>query len=413
MLLGFLLVMNVMAPMRDGVKLATDVYLPEKEGKYPVLLYRTPYNKDGQKGAAAYFNKFGYAVVVQDCRGRFKSEGEFYPFVNEGKDGYDTIEWAAAQPWSNGKVGTIGGSYLAWDQYHAAMYKPPHLVAMFAIVGGANLLNEYGHPGGTPNPGWPMWILNSAMSSPAAQRDPDGRAALASAAKNPREWLALHPRERSKVFAPFPDHKKIYDDMYAHTELDSYWKQRGFYTAGYFGEMKDVPVLFLSGWYDYFGDGLLDTYMALSKRQRTMKRLVMGPWPHGVGAATCGDGNFGERAALDAQALAVDWFDHWMKGDPLEPVNAHPVRYFRMGGGDGGRDEKGRLQHGGAWLTAPAWPLPNARGEKFYLRQGGALAKQPAKGAPASFVFDPEDPVPTIGGRYAGAGTPGCFQDQI
>src|SRR2546425_11563441 len=138
---------EVMVPMRDGVKLATDVYRPARagkvvEGRFPVLLYRTPYNKAGQKGTGIYFAQRGYIVAVQDCRGRFGSQGEFYAFVNEGKDGYDAIEWAGTQSWSNAKVGTIGGSYLAWDQYHAAMYNPPHLSVMFALVGGANFYDE-------------------------------------------------------------------------------------------------------------------------------------------------------------------------------------------------------------------------------------------------------------------------------
>ncbi len=182
-------VSEAMAPMRDGVRLATDIYRPARggiavEGRFPVLLYRSPYNKTGGRKDAIHYAQQGYVVVAQDCRGRFASEGEFYPFVNEGTDGYDAIEWAAAQPWSNGKVGTFGASYLAWDQYHAAMYNPPHLVAMFAVVGGANLYQEYGYPGGTPNLGWPLWILNSAVSSPPAARDPEARAPLAQILKD-------------------------------------------------------------------------------------------------------------------------------------------------------------------------------------------------------------------------------------
>ena len=132
---------TVMVPMRDGVKLATDVYRPEAPGKYPVVLSRTPYNKAGLRAVSEYFADRGYVALGQDVRGRFESQGDFYPFVNEGLDGYDAIEWAASQPWSNGKVGTWGASYLAWDQYHAAMYRPPHLTAMFADVGGASLID--------------------------------------------------------------------------------------------------------------------------------------------------------------------------------------------------------------------------------------------------------------------------------
>src|SRR5436190_4352038 len=204
-----------MVSMRDGVKLSTDLYRPARggkavEGRFPVLMYRTPYNKAGQKSAGAYFAQRGYIVAVQDCRGRFGSEGEFYAFVNEGKDGYDAIEWAGTQNWSNGKVGTIGASYLAWDQYHAAMYNPPHLSAMFALVGGANFYDEYGYPGGAPNLGWPLWILNSASTSPQAASNPAAAAMVNRAKEHPETWLALSPAARAEVFRDFPFHKKMY-----------------------------------------------------------------------------------------------------------------------------------------------------------------------------------------------------------
>jgi len=403
---------NLMAPMRDGVRLATDVYRPASggqplQGKFPIILYRTPYNKSGASREAIFFARRGYVVAAQDCRGRFASEGEFYPFLNEGADGHDAIEWAAAQPWSNGKVATMGGSYLAWDQYHAAMYRPPHLTAMFALVGGANFVEEYGHPGGAANLGWPLWILGSAASSPAAARDPALREPLALVQKNPAAWLALHPEKRAEIFTSFPAHRKVYQDLYAHPEFDEYWKQRGFYTAGYWRQMKDVPILFLSGWYDYFGEGALDNYAALERLQRSPKKLVMGPWPHGVGRAQCGEVDFGPAAALDTTELALDWFDHWLKGRPLQKVGPDAARLFRMGGGPDGR------RHGGEWRTARAWPPPGAKPVKYYIQAGGGLGPAaPAAASPSSFVYDPDNPVPTIGGRYPHGGSPPCAQNQ-
>jgi len=402
---------GVMVAMRDGVKLATDIYRPARngapvDGKFPVLLYRTPYNKVGAGRETSYFARHGYVVLSQDCRGRFASEGDFYPFLNEGPDGYDTIEWAAAQPWSNGKVGTIGGSYLAWDQYYAAMYRPPHLVAMFALVGGANFIEEYGLPGGAPNLGWPLWILSSAASSPQAARDPQAREPLAQALKNPRSWLDLHPQKRAEVFDSFPAHKKVYQDLYAHPTFDDYWKHKAFYISGHHKEMKDVPIFFLSGWYDYFGEGVLDNYTALSRLQKTPKKLLMGPWPHGTGRAECGDASFGPAAAVNQSELALDWFDHWMKDDPFEQIGPEPVRIFRMGGGADAR------RHGGEWRTASAWPPPAARPSKYYLGAGGGLRAVPAPGDPAAFVYDPENPVPTIGGRYNHGGASPCAQNQ-
>ena len=412
------LLTGIMVPMRDGVRLATDVYRPSRggepvEGKFPVVLYRTPYNKNGVSREAIYFARRGYVVVAQDCRGRFASEGEFYPFINEGTDGYDAIEWAAAQPWSNGKVATMGASYLAWDQYHAAMYRPPHLVAMFALVGGANFIEEYGHPGGATNLGWPLWILNSAASSPQAARNPSTREPLIETMKNPAAWLALHPLKRGEIFQSFPAHRKIYEDLYAHSEFDDYWKQKGFYTAGYYKQMKDVPIFFLSGWYDYFAEGVLQNFAALERMQRSPKKLLMGPWPHGTGRAECGEASFGPAAAVDTTALALDWFDHWMKGHHFELVSPSAVRLFRMGGGDGTRTAEGKLKHEGEWRTASAWPPPAVRPSRYYIHTGGMLsATQPVGGEPSTFVYDPDNPVPTIGGRYGAAGVPPCVQNQ-
>lgn len=413
-------VSKLMVPMRDGVKLATDVYRPGRngqpvEGKFPVLLVRTPYNKAGSRSDGDYLARRGFVVAAQDCRGRFASEGDFYAFVNEGKDGYDAIEWAAAQPWSSGKVGTFGGSYLAWDQYHAAMYRPPHLEAMFAVVGGANFYQEFGYPGGTLNLGWPAWLLGTARTSQQAGRNPAIAEPLAAVMKDPGPWLREEPRKRGEIFREFPPHRRMYNDLYSHPNFDNYWKQRGFYTAGYYREMKDVPMLFLTGWYDYFGPGSIGSFAALSRIQKTPKKLIVGPWPHGIGGRECGDASFGDSAGFDMRAMMAAWFGQWLRGDP-PAAGTEPVRIFRMGGGDGARTASGKLNHGGEWRTAAAWPPPAASPVRYHLQTGGGLGTEAPAGtaAPSSFVFDPANPVPTIGGRYAlGAVTPLCAQNQV
>jgi putative CocE/NonD family hydrolase len=409
-----------MVTMRDSIRLATDIYRPARgnvaaEGKFPVLIYRTPYNKNAARNSATFFARNGYVVLAQDCRGRFASEGEFYAFVGEGLDGYDTIEWAAAQAWSSGKVGTIGASYLAWDQYHAAMYKPPHLTAMFANVGGATFFDEYAYPGGTPNLGWPLWILGSARSSPQAAQNTEAAQALGRVMADPAKWLARYPADRAAVFQDFPAHRQMYEDFYSHPSFDAYWKQKGFYTTGYHREMKDVPIFFISGWYDYFGEGVIDNFVALSRLQKMPKKLWMGPWPHGIGGANCGNGAFGEQAAVREAEIALDWFDHWLKGKPLEKIGPEPVRIFRMGGGDGKRTSEGRLNHGGEWVNLEGWPPVAARPARYFIRSEGALSTMaPGRETPSTFVFDPENPVPTIGGRYGlGQLTPNCAQDQV
>lgn len=400
--------------MRDGITLATDIYMPPGTGKFPVLVCRTPYGKAGVRGDATYLASRGYVVLAQDCRGRFESQGDFYGFINEGQDGYDTIEWAASQQWSNGQVGTLGASYLAWDEYFAAMLKPPHLMAMFALVGGAKFYDEYAYPGGVPNLGWPVWMLKSAQTSPQAKDHPELTAQMLELLqKNPTPWLKLSPEKRAEIFRGFPDQARMYADFLAHPKFDPYWKQRGFDTAGYYDEMKDVPTFFLTGWYDYFADGVLQNFVRLSKMQHTMKRLMVGPWPHATGEASCGDATFGESAGVDQRALMADWFDHWMKGKSFHLVSSMPVQYFRMGGGDGTRNGKGKFTHGGEWLTASQWPPASVHVTPFYLRENGRLDRsRPGNEPLSSFDFKPDDPVPTLGGRYGlGSWSPSCAQD--
>jgi hypothetical protein len=409
-----------MVAMRDGVRLATDIYLPSKDGapvsgRFPVIVIRTPYRKASIKPTGLSLASHGYAVVAQDCRGRFDSEGEFYAFVNEGTDGYDTIEWAAAQEWSNGKVGTSGPSYLAWDQYHAAMYRPPHLTAMFAGVGGANFYQEFGHPGGATNLGWPLWLARSAQTSPQAAEHVTEAEALTQIFKEPAAWLGMHPKEREKVFEKFPAHLEMYRDFYEHPTFDHYWQQRGFDIRGHHGEMKDVPALFVSGWYDYFSAGVLENFASLSKIQQSGKKLIMGPWWHATGGDSCGDASFAQASQMDETAIMLGWFDHWLKQEPMQNVPSSAVSFYRMGGGEGGRDADGLLRHGGEWLSASSWPPEDVAPARWYLRSGGQLAQQkPGQQQPDSYVFDPDHPVPTIGGRFAmGPWSPRCVQDQV
>ena len=356
-------------------------------------------------------------VVAQDCRGRFDSQGDFYPLINEGLDGYDTIEWAATQPWSNGKIGTFGWSYLARNQYHAAMYRPPHLGAMFALVGGASVFEEHAYPGGAPSVTWRQFILQVAASGPQAERNPAVAESLRQIQKNPAPWLALHPQKRAEIFASLPEYRKIYQDLLDHPQLDAFWKQRGYYTPGYYREIKDVPILFLGGWYDnsYVVDGILRQFSALQRLHKTLKKLIIGPWPHSpIGQAECGDADFGAAAAADRRVLAVDWFDHWLRGRPSRVLGPEAVRLFRMGGGDGSRNAAGRLRHGGEWITAQTWPPRPVQPVKYYLRSGGRLeAALPVTDQPSRLVYDPERPVPTIGGRNASSWMRACAQNQV
>lgn len=403
---------NVMVPMRDGVRLATDICRPAKDGvarpgKYPVVLYRSPYDKNGLRHESNFLARHGYVVLAQDCRGRFASEGHYPGLAREGTDGYDTIEWAAAQPWSDGRVLTAGASYLAWDQYEAAMLRPPHLVAMFALVGGSNYFSS-SYPGGIRSLNGSTWLLLSAETSPQAAKQPALRDRMAAILDNVNPWLALPAARRAEALRTFPDQYRLFEEEVSHPTFDDYWKQEGLWPGGHYAEFKDVPILFLSGWYDPFVGGVTKNFNGTAHLQKSMKRLIIGPWPHSTGRETCGDADFGPSAAVDQEALELDWFDHWTSGTPFRMAPSEPVRIFRMGGGPGGRTEAGLIQPGGDWLEYPSWP-PVSTGTKFYLHTA-SLSSQ-AAGAderPSEFLYDPASPVPTRSGRYGKE----CVQNQ-
>jgi len=371
---------TLMVPMRDGVRLATDVYLPARNGRperggFPVLVTRSPYNKAGEQSKASFFARQGYAFVAQDTRGFFASQGRPTPLINEGEDGYDTIEWVAAQPWTNGRVATTGASYLAMNQLTAAMERPPHLEAMYVAVSTANFFADSAYPGGVPGFSWPIWLLSSTGRRDLSQK--------------PEPWLALSREKRAEVFEKYPEQKQAYWDFYSHKEFDAYWKQKGFWPAGYYKEMKDVPMLFVSGWYDAGVDSNLEHFSELPRFQESMKKVIIGPWPHDYGKAECGDGVF-PGAELDERSIQLDWFDHWLKGKPLRADDPAPIRYYCMTG-----------MRGGEWRTAASWPPSGARPVRLYLHSGGTLDFAPPQSeAPSTYVHDPANLVPTAGGRF-------------
>ena len=405
---------NLMVPMRDGVKLATDVYLPAHEGtpapgKFPVLVSRTPYGKDpgpagfGSKNLAAVFAELGYVVVVQDCRGRYSSQGTFYIDVNEGKDGYDTVEWAAEQPWSNGKVGTYGGSYLAQAQNALAVLRPPHLAGMFVMVGTSNYFDEGAYRGGAftllHNLVYPL-ILTS--TSQEAQQDPALRAAMLEALHvQTGGWLREYPfRPNASPLLLDPVNQRWFQDFVDHASYDAYWKQNGFNFEIAYDKYPDIPIYFLSGWYDLFERGTLHNYLGLASRHKSPTKLLMGPWVHGIGPRASGDVDFGAAAEVDMVAEQQRWFDQVLKGKNTGIFEEPPVRLFIMGGGDGTRTARGFMEDGGGWLATTAWPPPEASSRAYYLHDDGSLNEQrPGNETPSTYSFDPRHPVPTIGGQ--------------
>ena len=407
--------------MRDGVHLATDLYLPaDVSGPWPVLLERTPYGKDAEtrrersaadprpmrRGeVAARFAREGYAVVVQDCRGRFDSEGRFTKYLGEANDGADTMAWITCQPWCNGSVGTYGLSYAAHTQTALASQRPRGLKAMFLECGGfANAYRGGIRHGGAFELKQATWAFRNAQNG-INHDDPAVRQALAAA--DIGAWFLRLPWTRGDSPLQWaPEYEEYLFEQWERGSFDDYWRQPELYAAGHYGAFDGVAVMLLCGWWDPYAQTTTDNYLGLSQRARSNVRMVLGPWTHGERSVTyAGNVDFGPAATLDG-SLAVDyvhmrlaWFDHWLKGKPMPQGQDDSVRYFRMGGGSGRRTPAGRLDHGGTWRAAAGWPLPGTRFTPWYLHADGLLAPQPQGGdGVRSYLFDPACPVPTIGG---------------
>lgn len=403
---------NIRVPVRDGVQLAADLYLPARAGKrvegpLPAVLERTPYDKENKAAEGRYFARHGYVTVMQDVRGRFESEGEWYPFAKEAPDGYDTIEWIAVQPWSDGKVGTIGGSYCGSDQSALATLDPPHLQAMVVAVGTSNYHTSSMRHNGALELRFMIYAFRMATTSRQALADPALGAALQEDFERIGEWLTRTPYKKgSSALRLLPSYEQWLLDILGEGDFNDYWKQRGYAIDHYYEEHADVPTIYLGGWYDSYARGTTGNYVALSKIKKSPQRLVMGPWTHGGwGESFAGDVDFGVDAVLDDyNGFRRRWFDRWLKeidnGVDQEP----PVRYFVMGGGDSRRDRNGRLAHLGVWRSADDYPLAGTRYTPYYLHAAGTLGPElPAAAEPSRYTFDPRDPVPTIGGCISAA----------
>jgi putative CocE/NonD family hydrolase len=409
---------NVMVRMRDGVSLATDVYYPMRAGqrvddKLPAVLQRTPYNKLGVENVATFFARHGYLSVVQDCRGRFESEGDFFPFVNEPKDGYDTIAWLAKHPACNGKVGMCGCSYLGWVQLQAATQRPPGLVTIIPFEGPNNGYHYSMHVGGALQLGLLRWTVGMAASSKEARKDP----ALAKAAQsmlaheNFLRWAARIPWQRGQTpLSAIP----LYEDAafklwFENTDYNAFWRQAGLGMDEYFDSFADMPILWVGGWYDWYPRSICDGYEKMVQRKRKNQYLLVGPWLHNKFDAFCGDVNFAsDRGGIgshdDFLHLELQWFNRWLKDDAGAEIGK-PVSVFVMGGGDGKRQDE-RLNHGGRWHYGDSWPPRDVQPTAYYLHAKGGLRPSKvgdvgdvaaAAQSSTSYTYDPRDTVSSNG----------------
>ena len=270
---GVVCLQDVMVRARDGVGLATDIYLPAgngraAEGKYPILLERTPYDKRSAANVTngKYFARRGYVCAIQDVRGRFKSEGEWYPFAGEAPDGYDTVEWLGSQPWSDGQVGTMGGSYAGSDQSALATLDPPHLSTMIVAVGASNYYHSSMRQNGALEQRFLVYVFRMAATSREAQADPRLKAALEHAfTEEMPDIVNRFPlKEGNTVLHRLPTYERWAIEIQTHGDYDEYWKQRGYAISEYYAEHADVPTLYLGGWYDSYARNTCDSFSSLS-----------------------------------------------------------------------------------------------------------------------------------------------------
>jgi putative CocE/NonD family hydrolase len=409
----FVLDQNVMVPMRDGVRLATDVYRPASDGtpseeKLPVILTRTPYGKEGARHMGEYFATHGYVFVAQDTRGRYDSEGVWHMLTDDGPDGVDCAAWIGRQPWSNAKIGMIGTSYVGGTQHALAMAHAPELKTVIPVDAMSNLGHQSMRNAGAFELRFWNWIFMNAGRGSRAARDPGTAAVLKEMSDERFAYLQNLPTRRGMTPLRFaPEYEAWLIGALEHGGNDEYWTQNNIIDQPQ--QYQDVPVYLVGGWYDSWGGNTTANYRALSKAIKGPVYLIMGPWIHGAQSGHAhGQVNFGPEAAIaDELAWRKEWYDHWLKGADNSVGKAAPfatpVRIFVMGSGDGRKDSEGRLVHGGVWREEHEWPLARTVYTDYYLQPGGGLATEFVNRITSTteFQFDPANPVPTIGGNIS------------
>jgi putative CocE/NonD family hydrolase len=389
---------NLETRLRDGVVLRGDLYHPEGNERRPVLLERTPYGKGAGTAPSRFVQKAldrGYAVFVQDVRGRYASDGAFDPYRQEGRDGYDTVEWIAAQPWSNGKVGTYGLSYPGATQWLLAVEAPPHLRCIFPSMTFSSA-REFFYFGGAFDLSWlPYLIQNIApdirrrMNLPVPAGNAD-RAERDAAARTALWHVPLNDVPDLRDSCPF------YFEWLDHPDDGDYWDYANIEAR--YDKLK-VPAFNFSGWHDegYGPNGAVRNFVGARRKGATaaarQPRLMIGPWTHGgQSRSKFGDRDFGADAAIQYDELVLDWNDLHLRGvDNNGFSNEPPVKVFTMGTN--------------RWRTASAWPIPDTQHQSWYLHSGGRLATAmpSATENSSTYTYDPNDPVvDPHGGAYAG-----------
>ena len=384
------LLRDVKVTMRDGVKLSVNVFLPEAEGRYPVIFQRMPYGASGRDPGEFYARR-GYALVIQDCRGRHDSEGEFYPFRDDTPDGLDSLDWICAQSWSNGRIGMFGPSYLGGVQWAVAVKRHPALQAIVPNV----IPCDFWKSGYWRNGAFSL-ALNALWTCLEITSRTSDLGLIPSYDLN--RFFRHLPLRTLDTHAGRPC--EFWQDFLTHSQYDDYWKRMSV-VHGHFDEVA-VPAFVMCGWYDYYPGESFDALRSMRTqaqgKARAQSRLIMGPWSHLISLSpTLGEVDFGVPSHLDINALALRWFDCLLKDMDTGILDEPPVTIFVMGINQ--------------WRQEHEWPLARTTFTEYFLHSGGSAGSDPGDGrlgvvSPGDeprdhFIYDPENPVPTVGGNHS------------
>jgi putative CocE/NonD family hydrolase len=394
---------HVPIPMRDGTLLHADIYRPDTTDKVPVILSRTPYEKGGLLNFSFTMNpiravEYGYAVVFQDVRGRWMAEGNFYPYRHEIDDGYDSVEWLAAQPWCSGEVGMVGGSYIGATQWLAALAQPPHLKAIVPKITTSNYYGGWTYQGGAFELGFILsWTIGSLATDTARRMGKsDSLAELLVEADRFTQYYDYLPLKSVPILRD-SEAAHYYFDWLDHPTYDDYWKPSALKER--YGDVQ-VPALNVGGWHDLFLGGTLENFTRMqreggSETARKGQRLLIGPWSHGVFTGLFPDHNYGAHSGeegIDHTMVQLRYFDYFLKGIDNGVDTDAPVRLFIMGTNE--------------WRNENEWPLARTQYTPWYLhgdgrsalREGILSPNAPADEPPDAYLYDPANPTPSIGG---------------
>ena len=393
---------NVPIPMRDGVKLAADVYLPDGSGPFPVLLSRTPYDKTRGRDRAERLMRHGYGVVIVDSRGIYQSEGEWRPYVTEADDGYDTQEWIGRQSWCDGTIGMFGTSYPGFTQLLPAPQRSEYVKAIVPVAAQSD---NYGS----------IWYTDGLYHLALALRWGASQAALAAGGARPDvNWMPLMMHLPVKdALGQLGLESPFVSQTLEHETYDNFWRKMSI--RHLYHEM-DVPAFHITGWYDALVHETIVNFTNMratsrSAHARRWQKLLIGPWGHGFPRSSrYGDVDFGSGALIDVDGLHLRWYDYHLKGSENGLDAEAPIRIFVMGDN--------------VWRDEEAWPIERVQPTRFYLRSDGAANTRfgdgglsrapPGEDRPDTYRYDPRNPVPTYGGSGCCGGglTPHGPRDQ-